>query len=183
MRIISGRFKGRRLVSFKADIIRPTTDRVKESMFNILQGHWEDARVLDLFSGTGNLGIEALSRGAAHVEMVEKNPKSLAIISENLNTLNIQKEIRVHRKDVFAFIKTHQSESYDVIIIDPPFTEAISHDVMEAVSQSTLWAANTWIVIESSSHERLEGSYGPLVCVDTRDFGDKIMSIFQRKQE
>ena len=84
MRIIGGKYKGLYLTNFKADHIRPTTDRVKESMFNILQAQIEDARVLDLFSGTGNLGIEAISRGARHVTFVEKNKKSIQILKENI---------------------------------------------------------------------------------------------------
>ena len=78
MRIISGKFKGRPLVSFQADHIRPTTDRVKETLFNKLMGVVEDARVLDLFSGTGNLAIECLSRGAGWVDLVESHNRSIA---------------------------------------------------------------------------------------------------------
>ena len=80
MRIIGGRFSGRRLVSFTAEHIRPTTDRVKESLFNKLAAYWDGARVLDLFSGTGNLTIEAISWGADSVESVELNPKSISIM-------------------------------------------------------------------------------------------------------
>ena len=83
MRIISGKFKGRSLISFKASHIRPTTDRVKESLFNKIQGETEGARVLDLFAGTGSLGLEALSRGAAFVHFVDDSPVSLKILKQN----------------------------------------------------------------------------------------------------
>lgn len=85
MRIISGKYRGRRLSAFNAPHIRPTTDRVKETMFNKLMGQVEGARVLDLFAGTGNLGIESLSRGANWVEFVESNRKSLEILKKTSN--------------------------------------------------------------------------------------------------
>ena len=100
MRVISGKYKGRELVSFKADHIRPTTDRVKESIFNKLQSHIAGARVLDLFSGTGSLAIEAISREAESVTAVEMNKKSIEIIKKNLQLLKIT-EIEVLGQDVF----------------------------------------------------------------------------------
>ena len=91
MRIISGKYKGRNLVSFKADHIRPTMDRIKETIFNKWMMYVDGAKVLDLFAGTGNLGIEALSRGATHVTFVEKSNKSMNIVKENLELLKISK--------------------------------------------------------------------------------------------
>ena len=102
MRIIAGRFRGHQLVSFNADHIRPTTDRVKESIFNKLQNDVPGGRVLDLFSGTGNLAIESLSRGAESVVAVEMSKKSLAIIRKNLEKLGIKGEIQVVGDDVLS---------------------------------------------------------------------------------
>ena len=137
MRIISGKYKGRHLVSFKADHIRPTMDRVKETLFNKWMGYIEEAHVLDLFAGTGNLGLEALSRGANHVTFVEKNSKSISIIRENIQTLKIPPtEQVVLPKDVFSFLKTYAADPFDLIFIDPPFTEKLAHDVMTALSLS-----------------------------------------------
>src|ERR1035437_557283 len=104
MRVISGKFKGRQLVEFEADHIRPTTDRVKETLFNKLMGQVEGARVLDLFSGTGNLAIECTSRGAAWVDMVESHKKSLEIIRENLNKLKITEGFKLNQIDAFRYI-------------------------------------------------------------------------------
>jgi hypothetical protein len=104
MRIISGKWRGRRLVSFKADHIRPTTDRVKESLFNKLQAEWEDARVLDLYAGTGNIGFEALSRGAREVVAVEMSGKSIDIIRRNIvRACRLAREYRVMKDDVVRF--------------------------------------------------------------------------------
>lgn len=178
MRVISGRFKGRQLVSFKAKHIRPTTDRVKESIFNILQQDIPGAKVLDLFSGTGNLAIEAYSREAAKVIAVEQNPQSLKIIHENLKLLGIT-NLQVLKQDVFRFTRDYKGDPFDIIFIDPPFTEALSHSVLHEVSQSKLFHAQTKILIESAKKERIENEYGSLQLIDRRSFGDKTLSIYE----
>lgn len=180
MRIISGRFKGRQLVNFKADHIRPTTDRVKESIFNILMQSISGARVLDLFSGTGNLGIEALSRGARYVECVEGHKLSLKIIRENLQKLKIETEIRVVAQDVFKYLKSYRGEPFQVIFIDPPFTESLAHACMEAIESSSVAGPGAIVVIESSRHERIDDEYGSFHLLDRRQFGDKSASFYRR---
>jgi 16S rRNA (guanine966-N2)-methyltransferase len=180
MRIISGKFRGRRLVSFQAANIRPTTDRVKETLFNKLMGRIEGARILDLFSGTGNLAIECLSRGAAHVDLVENHRRSLGIIRENLALLKITDAYRVHPVDVFAYIRDFAGEPYDVVIADPPFTQSLAHDLGVAIGASTLLAPEAWLVMESSAQERLDHDYPGLARLDRREFGDKHLSFFEK---
>ena len=179
MRIIGGRLGGRRLTSFKADHIRPTSDRVKESLFNIIGQTLEGQRVLDLFSGTGNLAIESLSRGADYIEAVEKHPKSLGIIRKNLEELDIVKSIKLVKSDVYSYLKKYRGEPFDLVLVDPPFTEALADSVMEEISRSRVWQMGSLIVIESSTQEKIGDSYYELVCVDRRSFGDKILSIFK----
>ena len=180
MRIIAGKFRGRRLASFKADHIRPTTDRVKESIFNKLQGSFEGARVLDLFSGTGNLTCEAVSRGAAKVDAIELSKKSIAIIHENLRLLEIEDEVRVFHDDVLKYLAKYQGEPYDVILADPPFTEKLADQVLEALAVSTAVGAGTVIMIEASSHETVKEAYPGLECHSQRDYGDKQVSYWGR---
>lgn len=181
MRIISGKFKGRHLAAFQADNIRPTTDRVKESLFNILMGEIEDARILDLFSGTGNLAIECISRGAAWVDLVENNRKSLAIIRENLTTLKIEDGYKVFPIDVFKYIKQYEGPAYNVVIADPPFTRQWAHDLAEAIGASRLIMPETTVVIEASSKERMEPGYPGLIRLDQRRFGDKNLNFFKQR--
>lgn len=178
MRIISGKLKGRVLKGFDGPHIRPTTDRVKESLFNILQGHLQGARVLDLFSGTGNLSFEAYSRGASYVESVEKHPASLKIIRENMKSLGILEGIRVIKQDVFDYLKIAKGEPFDLIFIDPPFTEQLADRVMGAISQTDLFSEETIIAIESAKKEYIGEVYGRLRAIDTRHFGDKILTLF-----
>ncbi len=180
MRIIAGKYKGHHLVSFKADHIRPTTDRVKETIFNIFQFHLQDAVVLDLFSGTGNLGIEALSRGAKHVTFVDLNKRSLSILKQNLQKLKVTEPHQILQSDVLKYLKNFQAPAADVILIDPPFTEKMAHDVMEQLSRSSCFADHTLISIESSAQERMEDQYGSLIRTSRKEYGDKILSIFQK---
>ncbi|MBX2988618.1 MAG: 16S rRNA (guanine(966)-N(2))-methyltransferase RsmD [Bdellovibrionaceae bacterium] len=182
MRIIAGRWKGHPLVSFQADHIRPTTDRVKETMFNMIQFYLENARVLDLFCGTGNLGLEALSRGAGHVLFVEKHPKSLQITRDNLQKLKAGRdEYELQSQDVLRFLKTYTGEPFDLIFADPPFTEAMAHEVMEHASASAAFGAETLMMIESARRERIDDEYETLRRVDSREFGDKILSFYRKK--
>lgn len=183
MRVISGKLKGRRLKGFKAEHIRPTTDRVKESVFNILGPSLEEARVLDLFSGTGSLSIEAWSRGASYIECVELSKKSLAILRSNLKELGLgaSTEIALKNQDVFRYLKSFKGPPYfDLVIADPPFTEKWADRVMHSLSESQVLASGGIAVIESSSRETIEDNYGQLQLLDRRGFGDKKVSFFRR---
>ena len=175
-------FKGRPLVSYKADNIRPTTDRVKETLFNKLMGQVENSRVLDLFSGTGSLAIECLSRGAAFVDLVENHKKSLGIIRENLNLLNIQEGFRIHPVDAFSYIKSYQGEGYDLVIADPPFTQSLAHDLALHLGISRVLRSGGTLVIEASSNERMDESYPGLNRLVQRKFGDKHLNFFEKAE-
>jgi len=179
MRIIAGKYKGHHLVSFQASHIRPTTDRVKESLFNIWQNDIEGARVLDLFSGTGNLGLEALSRGARQVVFVDKNLKSIEILKKNITKLKMTDSHQVIMKDVLTFLRQSTLEPFDLIFIDPPFTEAMAHDVMGGLSRSKIFHENSLFSIESGRREKIEDDYSPISRYDRREFGDKILSLFR----
>ncbi len=180
MRIISGKFRGRKLVHFKADHIRPTTDRVKESIFNKLQGAVDGARVLDLFAGTGNLSCESVSRGAASVDAVELSRKSIAIINQNLELLDIENDVRVINEDVLKYLRRYEGEPYDLIFCDPPFTEKLADQVLVEAAKSKAVGPDTLLIIESSSHEHVGETYENLACDDRRDYGDKTVSFWRR---
>lgn len=182
MRIISGKYKGHHLVPFQAGHLRPTTDRVKESLFNIIQSEVSGARVLDLFSGTGNLGIEALSRGAAEVLFVDKNLKSIQILEKNLLKLKVSEPTKILKKDVLSFLKTYSGDTFDIIFADPPFTEKMAHDVMLSAQNSAAFGPSTILMIESGQHEKILDDYFPLTRYDHREFGDKVLSFFRKKE-
>ena len=181
MRIIGGTFKGRILVSFKGQRLRPISSRVKESLFNILRNNIKDAIVLDLFAGTGSLSIEAFSQGAKKVFAVEKHPQSLQTIYKNIANLKITKqEIQVFKSDVFDFLKRYKkSLKFDLILIDPPFTQKIANETMKQIVKSSVLKKETLIVIESSQYEIITDAYPPFFLFDRRYFGDKLLSFFR----
>lgn len=180
MRIISGSLRGHKLKTFKASHIRPTTDRVKETIFNKLMMDIPEADVLDLFSGTGNLSFESYSRGANSVTSVELSKKSIHIIKENLKHLKIEAGIKVVQSDVLQFLKSYQGDGFDVILVDPPFTKKMAHDVMSVLSTSPVVKKDSVIVVESSTQERIEDQYADLVLSDRKPFGDKTVSFFTK---
>jgi 16S rRNA (guanine966-N2)-methyltransferase len=131
VRIIAGKWRGRRIDAPAGDGVRPTGDRVREAWMSIANPWIAGARVLDLFSGSGALGLEALSRGAEVVEFVENAPKSLATIRKNLELLGAGPEAVVHRADAEAFIKSLQPRAYDVAFADPPYDLGIATRIAE----------------------------------------------------
>ena len=121
LRIIAGEFKGRRLKAPAGRVVRPTADRVKEAWFSILQQAIPDARVLDLFAGSGALGFEALSRGAVSVDFVETQRASLAALKSNTEALQAEGRVTIHRSDAMRFAERLQPGAYDVAFADPPY--------------------------------------------------------------
>lgn len=170
-------------MSFEAGHIRPTTDRVKETLFNKLMGYLDDSRVLDLFSGTGNLAIECISRGATWVDLVENHPKSLDIIRKNLNSLGVSDGFKIHRQNAFEYIRSYSGPPYDVVLADPPFTEKYAHDLALAIGASGLLHDYTVVVIEASAKERMDEQYPGLNRLDQRKFGDKHLNFFEKAKD
>jgi 16S rRNA (guanine966-N2)-methyltransferase len=122
MRIVSGQFGGRRLVMPKDARVRPTADRVREAWMSILGEELNGARVLDLFAGSGALGLEALSRGAASATFVELNPPSLRALDQNVATLGLENIVTVHRGDAMRYAERLPEHSFDIVFADPPYT-------------------------------------------------------------
>lgn len=183
MRIISGRWKGRRLKEFDLKHLRPTTDRVKETLFNKLMHAIQGSRVADLFAGTGNLGLESLSRGAAYVIFIEQNSSSLRVLKENVSVLKPDTgSYDIRPFDVFRFLRECETP-FDVILADPPFTQKIADKVMLAIASSRSFRQGTLVAIESSSVETIEDVYGPFKLLDRRSFGDKNLSLYESESD
>ena len=121
MRVVSGTARGCRLQPVPGMNTRPTTDRVKENVFNLIQDHVRGARVLDLFAGTGQLGIEALSRGAQHCDFVEHNKAAYIIVCKNTETAHVSDRAGLHRTESDAFLSRAEKRGYDLIFLDPPY--------------------------------------------------------------
>jgi 16S rRNA (guanine966-N2)-methyltransferase len=122
VRIVAGQFGGRRLVLPKNERVRPTADRVREAWMSILGAAILDARVLDLFAGSGALGLEALSRGAAHVTFVELHPASLEALERNIAALDVADRVTVYRGDAMRYAERAEERAFDVVLADPPYS-------------------------------------------------------------
>lgn len=132
MRIVGGKYKGRVLTEFKGQDIRPTSSMVRESLFNILQFKIFSARFLDLFSGTGAMGIEALSRGAKKVHFNDINRQSLTVLKQNLDKLKVEEEFRITNLDALTFLNSNK-EKFDIIYIDPPYKTDLGRRALDLV--------------------------------------------------
>ncbi len=155
MRIISGMSKGRKLVTPKRYSIRPTSDRVKESLFNILGGEVEAKVVLDLFAGTGNLGIEALSRGAKRVIFVEKGRQALRLIQTNLSQLGLVDRSEILPRDVNRAIGilNQRGECFDLILMDPPYEKGLIQRTLMKLIAHPIYHTDSILVIEHNRRE------------------------------
>ena len=150
MRVITGIARGRRLKEPQGLETRPTTDRVKEGIFSSIQFEIEGRRVLDLFGGTGQMGIEALSRGAAHCTFVDLRKEAVGIIRENLKLTGLEGQATVVQRDALAFL-TRCREKYDVIFLDPPYASDLLKKAMETIPAIDIVTENGIIVCENGS--------------------------------
>jgi 16S rRNA (guanine966-N2)-methyltransferase len=157
MRIISGRSKGRVLASPKGLAIRPTSDRVKESIFNMLQNRVEGKVVLDLFAGTGNLGIEALSRGAKRAIFVEDGKQALRLIQRNLTKIGLKERSEILSRDVIRAIGIlkQRGEYFDLILMDPPYEKGLIRKTLLKLNSQMIYHKDSVLVIEHNRREPL----------------------------
>jgi 16S rRNA (guanine966-N2)-methyltransferase len=174
VRVIAGRFGGRRLIAPRGTLTRPTSDRVREALFSVLGETVVGARVLDLFAGSGALGIEALSRGAAHATFVDSAPAAVRAIQSNLDSLGIDAD--VHRSDARAALRTARTAArqYDLIFLDPPYRLAapLTAGLSEAIE--VLLAPGGSVVSESDRRAPLDLD---LPLLDQRHYGDTLIRI------
>jgi len=153
MRVIAGKARSIPLRTVEGQETRPTTDRIKETLFNMLQTELADCLFVDLFSGSGGIGIEALSRGARKAIFVEKAPKALGCIRENLAKTKLEDDAVVLALDaVSAIYRLEGSEPADFIFMDPPYQKGLERQVLEALKNSSLADEYTTIIVEANLH-------------------------------
>jgi 16S rRNA (guanine(966)-N(2))-methyltransferase RsmD len=179
MRVIAGRYKGRHLKTPTWDGLRPTSDKLRETLFNILAPRIEGARVLDGYAGTGAVGIEALSRGAAHVTFVEQNRRAAALIDENLKTCGVDGGYTIRCADVVAALDAPASV-FDLILLDPPYdTEHVSA-VLDAAAGHL--AGDGLLVLERATR-RAPGESSALRRTRDVKSGDSTLTFYERRDE
>jgi len=180
MRVIGGRLKGRRLASFRGASIRPTADRVREAVFNILGAAFSYPRVLDLFAGTGAMGIEAMSRGASEAVFVEADPRAAAVIRKNIEACGLHgaRVLRTNAADALRRLSA-QGERFDVVFVDPPYALGILCETVEAAAGLKILAPEGVLVAEGPSRTPLHARPRGMELFDTRRYGDTAIYFFR----
>src|SRR5664279_1075171 len=171
MRIVAGEWRGRIISAPAGATVRPTADRVREAWMSIVNAELSGARVLDLFAGSGALGLEALSRGAVHADFVEYAPKSLATLARNIAQLGAGERAEIHRADALRFIERLDANAYDMAFVDPPYGMGLADRV-----------AKRWLAVPFAARIGIEhAAKEPMPPGgDTRRYGDTAITFYRR---
>ena len=180
LRIIGGKFRGRILKTPKSEITRPTMSMLREAFFNICSATIEGAKFLDLFAGSGAIGIEAISRGAKFVTCVEQNPQAIHCIKENIELLKIASQIQVLKANVLQALDRLDC-SYDIIYIDPPYDQAI-HKVFESIDRNKLLSFDGSLFLEQRYKSETKLEENPFHLVDARRYATAQLYHFRHKE-
>lgn len=186
MRVIAGKFRGRRLAAPKGNAVRPTADRVKESVFSILREQVVDANFLDLCAGTGSIGIEALSRGAKHVTFVEREPKCIRIIERNLAVCQLTRQhqqVQLLRCNIARGIsqRLRLHAPFDIIYFDPPYYAGLYGECLALLADANLLCAGGVLLVEHSKQTCLPLTVGELTQYRQARYGDTRVSFYRRR--
>ena len=176
MRVITGSARSRRLRTLEGASVRPTTERVKEALFSIIQFDIEGRRVLDLFAGSGQLGIEAISRGAAGATFVDAGADSLAVVKENIATVGFTKQSNVIRGDAVAFLNS-TSAQFDIALLDPPYGTGLLQKALESIDR--VMSESGIIICEHPIGEQLPDSFGRFTVHKQYRYGKLALTVYR----
>lgn len=179
MRVITGTARGRRLKELEGMETRPTTDRVKEGLFNILQFDIEGRKVLDLFAGTGQLGIECLSRGAASAVFVDRRADAVKLIRDNLKTTELTENARVVAGDSMEYLKGLR-EKFDIIFLDPPYAAGLLEEAISHIAAFDILSPHGIIVAEHPVEKVLPALNAPYRLHKTYRYGKIALTLYRR---
>jgi 16S rRNA (guanine966-N2)-methyltransferase len=182
MRVIAGKYKGRILKTVPDNSVRPATDKVKGAIFNVLQSrvNWASSLVLDLFAGSGSVGIEALSRGAKKVVFVENSRPALQFLKMNVDSIGANGNTQIVPADVFQFLQSSR-KTYDVVFADPPYALESLTDLPNSIFNSNLIAQKGYLIIEHPKHYEFHPGSRWEVAVQ-KTYGRTCVSFFQHKK-
>ncbi len=179
MRVITGTARGTKLKTLEGLSTRPTSDRVKEAIFSIIQFDLEGRRVLDLFAGSGQLAIEALSRGASHGVLVDQNPAAVKVIRENLKKTRLEAKATVVPSDYLSYLSTTR-DRFDIILLDPPYRENLLEIALQKISEIDILSEGGIIVCERSREKALPAVVGELICSKDYCYGKTAVNLYTR---
>lgn len=183
MRVISGAHKGRVLFSPKGQSIRPTSDRIKESIFNYINEDIREKVVCDLFSGTGNLAIEALSRGANRATLVDNSRQAIDLIYKNISLVGLSAQCKIIKKDVLQYLKNAaiDMEKFDFIFADPPYFSGLYENMIGLVDEGQLLNSGGLFILEQSSRRTISLVNHNFRKVKEKNFGDTTVVFYRQK--
>ncbi len=174
--------KGRELFGPKSAEIRPMRDQVRLALFSILEHVIEGSRFLDLFAGTGSVGIEALSRGAEHAVFVDSSTQAVQIIQKNLQQLELMKQATVYREDAFLALEdlSKRGQRFDLVFVGPPYGKGLVGRTLERISELNVLNPDAIVVTEIFKKETVQDRYGALELFDERLYGDNRMKLYRK---
>lgn len=176
MRIISGEQRGKRLITLEGEAVRPTPDRVKEALFNILQFQIPGRRFLDLFAGSGQIGLEALSRGAESASFVDFSKRAVSVVEQNLQSCGLMDRAKVYNADSAVFI-ARTPEEYDVAFLDPPYRSGLLQEVLPQVAARM--SEGGIIICEHPKEEEVPQSAGEFLRVKEYRYGRILLTAYR----
>lgn len=180
MRVISGSAKGRRLLSVPGDSTRPITDRVKESLFNLIGPEIQGSLFLDLFAGTGSVGIEALSRGAVSAYFIDIDRRAIKTIRSNLELTGLQNQAKILRIDAMTYLERQAEIMFDYVYIAPPQYKGIWLTALKALDSRLGWmSADAWVIVQIHPREYEKQELRNLVEFDQRTYGSTSLHFYQ----
>ncbi|WP_160036481.1 16S rRNA (guanine(966)-N(2))-methyltransferase RsmD [Paenibacillus sp. An7] len=180
MRVISGTAKGRPLKAVPGTGTRPTTDKVKEAVFSMIGPYFEGGNVLDLFAGSGGLGIEALSRGMEKGIFIDLEPKSIEVIRANLKATKLESKAEVYRNEAGRALKLLAKRAYkfDVVFLDPPYRMKNADELMLAMQENDMFSEDAIVVVEYDADHEYEEKFGHFVQTRKTTYGDTAISVY-----
>jgi 16S rRNA (guanine(966)-N(2))-methyltransferase RsmD len=181
MRVLSGQFKGKNLTAASDLSIRPITNRLKEIIFSVLQNYVAEKSILDLFSGSGSLGIEALSRGATHVTFVEREETSIKVLHKNLQDLQIRSDVfKIVKSDALLFLNEYK-EKYHVIFSDPPFKYSALQQLINQICGGHYLELNGLLVLHHEVNNLFQLNEVPYTLIKQKKVGRSLLSFIIRE--
>jgi 16S rRNA (guanine966-N2)-methyltransferase len=184
LRVVSGSAKGRRLKDVPGDTTRPVTDMVKQALFNILGGDVQESNWWDLFGGTGAVGIEALSRGAAFVRFSELNRLPIETIKANLQTTGFTTRAEIRRGDAFAMLAAPPDRQFDYVYIAPPQYKEMASKALLALDTNPVWLSDegAWVIVQIHPREKQALELKNLEQFDERKYGSTLLVFYEKKE-
>ena len=185
MRIISGKARGTKLYTLEGDNTRPTVDRVKESIFNIIQNEIEGAKILDLFAGSGAIGLEFLSRGAEKAVLCDNSKDAINIIKKNIEKTHMEQNVQLYNTDFENCLEKVKNEQFDIIYLDPPYATDYIYRAIQKIIKTNILTKESLIIIETDDEQRIENEIKNLdiEIVDKRKYGRATIIFLSLKKE